>query len=728
MPIAKDSAQSEEKKSVKSQTTPQVVNMYRKIMVLEELLELREARYKAELKKWKEDIKARPEVLEGKSPKDYLELKHRDFYSHEMKTIDDWTNKRQKLKDFMARYRKFSFLYEDEELSPGSVPPKELQSAELHLLEKLTEDERVEYHDLKWKYEVGLPQTVKGSYFTDDFSKNSPDYAEAKAKVKNMIKASVPAGVKGAKGEALGVVNLFNQKYKGVKKHLNALEKKYPAEARSAKAMLSTGMIFLNPSPYLIGKGVSAIVSTKQFQKLDKVISKQVNRVAEKTGLKYHIKKMMSSPKGKTYSKVALGVVAAIGTGMTVSGMLDIEQAKEMYLNTSDFLSSLEAAAGTALDYQMEGESPLDSALASVENQFDEVKENVSQKMGDISDYFEAHLYENTEVVADEMKRTGAEVLNDLDSGLDIPAAEAPVNDVHANDVPANDAPANDAPANDAPANDAPANDAPANDVPANDAPANDAPANDAPANDAPANDAPANDAPANEAPANEAPDVEDEVSLSTTLPESKYTVQSGDVPSVIAELRMKEAGITGYDYSTIEKVVYMTAEANGGLDNIHYIQAGKDLVLPELNAEILANYTIPEIDAKPELDVSLNEDLTLPPSLDITGIEISSENALSEEIQERLEQGGVAYSIEDIDALTSEVLFYNGIKVEELENGQFVDMKVIDDILEHFAVAPTAEPKVDLEATNSVVQEVALNNDVKVSLEKNSSSPAMRR
>ena len=376
-------------------------------------------------------------------------------------------------------------------------------------------------------------------------------------------------------------------------------------------------------------------------------------------------------------------MVAAIGTGMTVSGMLDIEQAKEMYLNTSDFLSSLEAAAGTALDYQMEGESPLDSALASVENQFDEVKENVSQKMGDISDYFEAHLYENTEVVADEMKRTGAEVLNDLDSGLDIPAAEAPVNDVHANDVPANDAPAN---------------------------------------------DAPANDAPANEAPANEAPDVEDEVSLSTTLPESKYTVQSGDVPSVIAELRMKEAGITGYDYSTIEKVVYMTAEANGGLDNIHYIQAGKDLVLPELNAEILANYTIPEIDAKPELDVSLNEDLTLPPSLDITGIEISSENALSEEIQERLEQGGVAYSIEDIDALTSEVLFYNGIKVEELENGQFVDMKVIDDILEHFAVAPTAEPKVDLEATNSVVQEVALNNDVKVSLEKNSSSPAMRR
>lgn len=646
-----------------SKTTPQLVNMFRRIMLLDEIMSVREARYKESLKTWNQDIKNPPKGLDVKDPEVYLRTKHREFYSHELSVTAAFEADEKRLEEIIESDPEFSKVYKEAQALPENKRQAFLAEPEVAFLASLSPEEQAEFKKLKQDVSMGLDVQMRASYFTPEFIKNSPDHDVAREKVRNMIRASAPADMKGVKAEHAGVVKLFNQKYQGLSNQLTALADKYPSQVKVAKALLKTGSITLNPSGMLIGRGIGVIMQTKAFKKLSDKIDVHVNRVAEKTGLKRKIIEKLQSPKGEAYKKLALGSVAAMGTFMTLTSLIDHDQALELYAGAQDML---ENAAS--------------------------IKDNFS--------------IENGEALVDNLKNTGAEALSDLskemedklpdfgfgDSAKDAIEADKP-------DLPDTSiAPSPQADMPDASSKvDASEPALPTSTVPEITDDAVPEP-EDAPKVNAVENDVTNTD--------NE-PMVEDPLPEPVALPENVYELQPGDTASEIAELRLKEAGIP-YDYDKIMKVVHMIADANEGMDNIHYVQAGADLTLPALDASLVDNYTIPE----PEPVIENNVDLTLPPTVDFSGAQIASEMDLSEEIQSRFEAANMVYSAADIDVLTNDVLLSNGLAGEIPKDGAYVDMKMIDDIV---SVHGVDAPKNAIAGIESNILDDSLANNVEL-------------
>lgn len=649
-----------------SKTTPQLVNMFRRIMLLDEIMSVREARYKESLKTWNQDIKNPPKGLDVKDPEVYLRTKHREFYSHELSITAAYEAGEKRLEEIIESEPEFSKVYKEAQALPENKRQAFLAESEVTFLASLSPEEQAEFKKLKQDVSMGLDVQMRASYFTPEFIKNSPDHDVAREKVRSMIRASAPADMKGVKAEHAGVVKLFNQKYQGLSNQLTALAEKYPSQVKVAKALLKTGSITLNPSGMLIGRGIGVIMQTKAFKKLSDKIDIHVNRVAEKTGLKRKIIEKLQSPKGEAYKKLALGSVSAMGTFMTLTSLIDHDQALELYAGAQDMLEN----------------------AASLKDSFS---------------------IENGEALVDNLKNTGAEALKDLnekikdklpdfgfgDSAKD--AIEADLPDTSIAPSPQVDVPDTSSKV-----------DASEPELPTSTPPENtgsgtpeleDTPkVEDAPKANAAENDVTNTD--------NE-PMVEDPLPEPVALPESVYELQSGDTPSEIAELRLKEAGIP-YDYDKIMKVVHMIADANEGMDNIHYVQAGADLTLPALDASLVDNYTIPE----PEPVIENNVDLTLPPTVDFSGAQIASEMDLSEEIQSRFEAANMVYSAADIDILTKDVLLSNGLAGEIPKNGAYVDMKMIDDIV---SVHGVEAPKNAIAGIDSNILDDSLVNKVEL-------------
>jgi hypothetical protein len=388
-----------------------------------------------------------------------------------------------------------------------------------------------------------------------------------------------------------------------------------------------------------------------------------LNRAAEKTGLKDALVAKLKSPKGEFYKKLAVGSVKAAVLGLTVAGLIEAEHSFDIVANVSDGLDNMLKSASEGIDNAYDN---ADEFLAKAKEIGNEAYDNA----GDMASTF---TVENGKAVVDSAKDMASNVMEDLesdfnamlpDSGSVPPELDPGVDNQDAPALDNADKPGVDN--QDAPALDNA--DKPA--VDSQDAPALDNA--DKPAVDS--QDAPALDS------ADTSPDnVQDGVNDTLTLPETSYEVQSGDTPSEIAELRLKEAGIP-YDYNRIMKVVHMMADANEGMDNIHYIQAGWDLKLPSISLDALESFDIPEPEPAP--DVVQAQDLSLPPALEVSTLKVSTAMELSEQIQSRFEDANVAFSSSDIDALTKEVLTANNVPEGADLRGAALNIEIIDNIV----------------------------------------------
>ena len=614
-----------------SKTTPQIVNMFRRTMILDEMMSLREKRYKEELAGWRGDIKNPPKGLNTHDPEAYLIRKHRQFYAHELAVIAEYEKNESRFNDILNKDPDFKAKWEEGKSLPVEQRVKFLKEHENDFLNTMSPEIQVEYEELKARLQVDIQESVVASYFTPEYMKSSPDFAVAKANVQGMVRASVPAGMQGTKGEHTGVVNLFNQKFKGVQAQLKQLEAKYPAQAKAGKALLATGTLTLNPSGFLIGKGIGAIMQTKAFASFSQKTATHLNRAAEKTGLKDALVAKLKSPKGEFYKKLAVGSVKAAVLGLTVAGLIEAEHSFDIVANVSDGLDNMLKSASEGIDNAYDN---ADEFLAKAKEIGNEAYDNA----GDMASTF---TVENGKAVVDSAKDMASNVMEDLESDFNAMLPDS-------GSVPPELDPG----------------------VDNQDAPALDNA--DKPAVDS--QDAPALDS------ADTSPDnVQDGVNDTLTLPETSYEVQSGDTPSEIAELRLKEAGIP-YDYNRIMKVVHMMADANEGMDNIHYIQAGWDLKLPSISLDALESFDIPEPEPAP--DVVQAQDLSLPPALEVSTLKVSTAMELSEQIQSRFEDANVAFSSSDIDALTKEVLTANNVPEGADLRGAALNIEIIDNIV----------------------------------------------
>jgi len=637
-----------------SKTSPQLVNMYRRIMLLDEMMSLREARYNASLKDWKKDIKNPPKGLNVADPDVYLRTKHRQFYAHELSVVAKFEADEKRFDAIIDSNPEFAEAYKTAQDLPESQREEFLKAPEKDFLVTLTDEQKAEFTKLKSEMAMGLDVRMRASYFTPEFISNQPEHDAAKANVRNMIRASVPAGMKGTKGENAGVVKLFSQKYQGLKGQINKLAEKYPNHAKAAKALLKTGTVTMNPSGFLIGRGIAVIMQTKAFKHLSDKIDVHVNRVAEKTGLKQKILDKLQSPKGESYKKMALGATACVTGVLALTQLIDVEQAQSIYAGATEMLDNA-SMIGESLTVD-NGEAIVDSLTNSAGQAVDDLQAAVSSNLPDFGfgDSAEEAIARDVPDAPDTSIAAKPEV---FDNPLNIDPSE--------DYVPASPTPTD---LDDGIPGATIVNNTP--EVASTVTPSTDVPV--------------------------------EEVQAPIALSENVYEVQSGDTPSEIAELRLKEAGIP-YDYDKIMKVVHMMADANG-MDNVHYIQVGQDLTLPALDTALVDNYQIPT----PDVEVANKVDLTLPPVNDISGIEIDSVMSLSEEIQSRFESANMVYSSEDVDALTQQVLADNGMKGDFPDNGAQVSMKMIDDIVAIHGVESQVAPQAGITVT-------ALTDDIDV-------------
>lgn len=668
-----------------SKTSPQIVNMFRRTMILDEMMALREKRYQEELAGWKSDIKNPPTGLNTHPPEDYLIKKHRQFYAHEMEVVAEHERNELRFNDILNKTPDFKAKFEESKSLPVEQRVKFLKESEDDLFNEVSPDIQEEYARLKQHLQVDVQEAVVASYFTPAYMKSSPDFAVAKANVQGMVRASVPAGMSGTKGEHTGVVNLFNQKYKGVKEQLKVLESKYPAQARAGKALLATGTLTLNPSGYLIGKGIGAIMQTKAFASFSKSVATHVSRVAEKTGLKDTLVAKLKSPQGQFYKKLAVGSVQAVAIGLSVVGFIEADKSFDIIANASDMVDGMINAGN-------EGVESVSNSMADTYAQASEMTSGVYDSANKFADDFldgaaETITIENGRAIVDSAKDMASDAMNDLgqslsvatpDMGMDVlpdsPEELSASLQKHGmfdfTDPSFLDSDAQSV-------DDVISNE---NNVAQIGLPSVD----DVAESKIEAPEVKAQDIEPSEdmVPYPETPEFDDGIvgaENSIMVPETTYEVQAGDTPSEIAELKLKEAGIP-YDYERIMKVVHMMADANEGMDNIHYIQTGWDLKIPEISLDKINEFTIPSPEITHELTSS--HDLTLPAVLEMNPLSVSSVMELSEEIQSRLEAANMAYSAADIDALTQEVLAANNVPEGANLRGAQLDIQMIDDIV----------------------------------------------
>lgn len=694
-----------------SKTSPQIVNMFRRTMILDEMMALKEKRYQEELAAWKKDIKNPPKGLNTQPPEDYLIRKHRQFYAHEMSVVAEYEKNEARFNDILDSDPDFKTKFEKSKSLPMEQRLKFLKEHESSFFDSVSPAVRDEYVKLKHHLQIDVQEAIVASYFTPNYMNSSPDFSVAKANIQGMVRASVPAGMKGTKGEHTGVINLFNQKYKGVKEQLKALESKYPSQARAGKALLATGTLTLNPSGYLIGKGVGAIMRTKAFASFSQKMGVHVKRVAEKTGLKNALIAKLKSPEGEFYKKLAVGSAQAITVGLVVAGFIEADKSFEIVANVSDALDGVYRSAVDGIDQTgklameayddaseitakftdgamsaLNDASELTSKVAmetygdatkltskladGAVSAFDDVSEVTARALDDVADTF---TIENGKAVVDSAKDLASDALNDL--GQDF---EAGLPDVGSGETLSVDTPL-----------------AASVELPEVKAPEVVVPEVVLPSVDDNLNNT------------LKLPEVEtqevtppgvvvsagvESIDNPLTTPQTTYEVQVGDTPSEIAELKLKEAGIP-YDYERIMKVVHMMADANEGMDNIHYIQAGWDLKIPEISLEGLNEYTPSE----PTQVLAQDVDLTLPPSLNLNGLSVSSAMELSEEIQSRFESANMVFSAADIDALTQDVLVANNVAEGANLRGAKLDVTMIDDIVSVHGVEGQKPSGVDI-------------------------------
>ena len=660
MPAPIQNETTDKKPKPASKTSPQIVNMFRRTMILDEMMTLRERRYKDDLTGWKSDIKNPPKGLNTQPSEDYLIRKHRQFYEHEMAVIAGYEKSESRFNDILDKDPVFKAKFEESKSLPIEQRAKFIKENESNFFDAISPEIQEEYARLKQHLQVDVQEAVVASYFTPDYMKSSPDFAVAKANVQGMIRASVPAGMSGTKGEHTGVVNLFNQKYKGVKEQLKALEGKYPAQARAGKALLATGTLTLNPSGYLIGKGIGAIMQTKAFNSFSKTLATHINRVADKTGLKDKLVAKLKSPEGQFYKKLAIGSVQAVSLGLAVVGFIEADKSLDLVANASELIDGMVKSATNGIDIATDN---MENAYAKAGELTADAYDNATGLADDfIEGAVDTLTIENGRAIVDSAKDMASNAMDDLGQSMDSLTPDSGAVDQNP-DVDYEITSADDVISNDDMTSDISLPSV--GDV-------DNSQMEVSPVNTQ--NIDPSEDM----VPYRETPRLDDGIvgaENTTTISEKTYNVQAGDTPSEIAELKLKEAGIP-YDYNSIMKVVYMMADANEGMDNIHYIQTGWDLKIPAISIDSINEFTLPS----PELTQS--SDLTLPPILEMNTVSISSAMELSEEIQSRFEAANMAFSVADIDALTQDVLIANKVPEGASLRGVQLDIQLLDDIV----------------------------------------------
>lgn len=335
-----------------SKTSPQFAATLRKIMLVAQIINKRNAEFENELK-------AHLKLYEGKKVSDlfenpkqqkkrYAEAFSRAYYAEEMKAISEFEAIRQ-------RHEK----RQDPSFSDGVSP--DVIDREKYILSQ------------------GLEHYVAQSLFSDEsfasLSKKYPKEAESLKREIQIEAESFKSSFPASAAHMPATVRVFNKRYPQLGKELENMRQNSAPESHSFKlstaalGMLKVGSAAMNPSAYLVKMAIGAILQTKTMQPLVKGVAHAIENVVQKTGLKERIRNQFSDVSWKRVA-VATAGLAALGTaGLMAVGIVDYEESKLLVAKTYDSISAwVSENAKNVGDITAQNELPMGSEPYNLEN------------------------------------------------------------------------------------------------------------------------------------------------------------------------------------------------------------------------------------------------------------------------------------------------------------------------------------------------------------------------
>lgn len=335
-----------------SVTSPQHIAALRKIMLLSEIVQVRNARYETQLNAFLAQERKKKADL---SPKEIVGLTEgftRQFYAPEYAALAEHT---QIVKDLKGLR----------------------ETNKLHGLRGRKEKETFRRYEF---LATMPPEAYAASKLFDDATADAlkKEYPEVVKKLQEDIKAvrlSDFPDLSPQKGTGPAVIALFNQRHPQVKNELAEMSRSkdnYLKQSGAAGlALLKWSSALMNPSGFLLSKALGGILRTPTFQPMVKAAALSVRRVSEYTGITGALKKAMGKWSDVSVKRVAAGVAIGVTVGLVSFGLLQPEEAQQLYVDISDsienFALNKEPVALANSDLSGSSMAPLDAAFGTVE-------------------------------------------------------------------------------------------------------------------------------------------------------------------------------------------------------------------------------------------------------------------------------------------------------------------------------------------------------------------------
>jgi hypothetical protein len=334
-----------------SVTSPQHISALRKIMLLSEIVQARNARYETQLDAFLAQERKKKSNLSVKEVAGLTEGFSRQFYAPEYAALAEHT---QIMKDLSALREK----------------------NKLHGLRGNKEKSTFRHYEFLSSMS---PESYAASKLFDDATVESlkKEYPEVVKKLQEDIKAvrlSEFADLSPQKGTGPAVISLFNQRHPQLKNELTEMSRSKDNNLKQAGAaglaLVKWSSALMNPSGFLLSKAVGGILRTPTFQPMVKAAALSVRRVSEYTGITGALKKAMGKWSDVSVKRVAAGVAIGMSVGLVTLGLLQPEEAQQLYADISEsienFALNQEPVALANSDLSGSEMAPLDSAFTSI--------------------------------------------------------------------------------------------------------------------------------------------------------------------------------------------------------------------------------------------------------------------------------------------------------------------------------------------------------------------------
>lgn len=334
-----------------SVTSPQHISALRKIMLLSEIVQARNARYETQLSAFLAQERKKKADLSGKEIAGLTEGFSRQFYAPEYASLAEHTQVMKDLNGLREKNKLHGLRGNKEKSTFRHYEFLASMSPESYAASKLFDDATVE--SLKKEY----PEVVK--------------------KLQEDVKAvrlSEFADLSPQKGTGPAVVSLFNQRHPQLKNELTEMSRSKDNNLKQAGAaglaLIKWSSALMNPSGFLLSKAVGGILRTPTFQPMVQAAALSVRRVSEYTGITGALKKAMGKWSDVSVKRVAAGVAIGTTVGLVTLGLLQPEEAQQLYADISEsienFALNKEPVALANSDLSTSEMAPLDSAFTSI--------------------------------------------------------------------------------------------------------------------------------------------------------------------------------------------------------------------------------------------------------------------------------------------------------------------------------------------------------------------------